>query len=132
MVKLKALPWPPTSNHRYIPSGKRLILSPQHRDYKRLLGLYLLSNYGDIRLEEKRAEKLKVLIEYTGPESAWFTKAGTIRQIDVDGRVKTLLDVIFPFLGLDDSQIFELNLKKVVGGNELMANVYVEEIVNGN
>lgn len=126
MVKLTNLPWPPTANHRYIPSNGRLVLSPEHRNYKRQLSLYLISKYGGTRFEEKRAEKLKVVIEYTGPESAWFTKAGTIRQIDVDGRNKTLLDVIFPFLGLDDSQIFDLSLKKVIGGTELMANVYVE------
>lgn len=48
---------------------------------------------------------------------AWWTKKGTISKTagDVDNFCKSSLDSLFACIGLDDSQVFELHVKKLVG-----------------
>lgn len=122
---LNNLPFPPTMNHRYIPRGNRLILSPEYRAYKRALGLHLLIKFPGLRGDELKGKMLKVNVTYQGPKECWFTKADTIRVIDVDNRHKTLFDVVFPFLGLDDSQVFEMNVRKSIGGEIMTASLEI-------
>jgi len=122
---LSGLPFPPTMNHRHIPRGKRLILSPEYRAYKHALSLHLLIKFPGVRADEHKGKMLKVNVVYTGPRECWFTKADTIRVIDVDNRHKTLFDVVFPFLGLDDSQVFEMNVRKSIGGSEMTASLEI-------
>lgn len=125
MIKISGLPFPPTTNHRYIPSRGRLILSPDHRAFKVLLGIFLHRTYMLMDASSLQGKKLKVCIEYSGPDSSWFTKAGDIRKIDVENRHKTLIDGVFKFLDLEDSQIFEINIKKAFGGKELTASMEI-------
>lgn len=72
------------------------------------LDLELSLNHTD---QKKKAKELKgkplvVFIDYVGSSKEWFTADGKIRKVDVDSRHKSFVDVIFKFLGLDDSQIF--------------------------
>ena len=127
-IKIEGLPFPPTMNHRMIPFGGRLILSPDHRAYKKLLSLYLhkkcLTTYHNFS-----GKKLKVAIQYEGPRSEWFTKKGEIKKKDVENRHKGLLDVIMPYFDLDDSQIFEITIKKIItAAMETTATVVIEEV----
>ena len=128
MIEFKNLPWPPTMNHRMIPFRGRLILSPDHRAYKKLLDLHLHQNFLVSNAACLIGKKLKVEIQYVGPREEWFTKKGEIKKKDVENRHKALIDGIFKFLELDDSQIFEINIKKVVGGRELAAFVKIGEM----
>lgn len=128
MIELAGLPFPPTMNHRMIPMRGRLILSPDHRAYKKLLELYLHRKFLLADAENLKEKILKVEVQYVGPRESWFTKKNEIKKKDVENRHKALLDGIFSFLDLDDSQIFEITIKKVVGGSELMAFVKIEEI----
>lgn len=130
MIELHNLLWPPTVNHRYIPRGGRLILSPEHRAYKMQLNLFLIAKFKHLKADHLKGKQLNVEIHYCGPWDVWFTKKNTIKKIDVDSRNKTLLDVVFPFLKLDDSQIFDLRLKKLVSGKELTASVLIGELEN--
>ena len=114
MIELSDLPFPPTTNHRYIPHMGRLILSPDHRAFKKLLDLYLHKKYLQVDASHLEKQELVVEVEYVGPWAAWYTKDGSIRKIDVDNRHKSLFDGIFPFLDLDDSQIFETKINKKV------------------
>lgn len=119
---------PPTMNHRMIPFRGRLILSPDHRAYKKLLSLFLhrkcLTTYANFT-----GKKLSVLITYEGPKSEWFTKKGEIKKKDVENRHKALLDVVMPYFDLDDSQIFEITIKKLVSAQtETTASVLIEEM----
>lgn len=128
VIRVEGLPFPPTMNHRMIPHRGRLILSPDHRAYKNLLNLYLhkkcLTTYHNFT-----SKKLNVTVIYEGPKSAWFTKSGEIKKKDVENRHKGLLDVIMPYFDLDDSQIFEITIKKVVTGDmETTASVVIEEM----
>ena len=42
----------------------------------------------------------------------YYTKAGLIRDVDIDNSVKNLLDSIFPVLGVRDKVVFDLHVKK--------------------
>ena len=127
MIEFYSLPFPPTMNHRMIPRFGRLILSPDHRKYKADLEKILLDRFLKTNTEDFKEKQLRVEIQYVGPREEWFTKKGLIRKKDVENRHKALLDGIFKHLDLDDSQIFEINIKKVVGGSELAAFVRIEE-----
>jgi Holliday junction resolvase RusA-like endonuclease len=131
MIELKGLPFPPTTNHRYIPHMGRLILSPDHRAFKKLLDLYLHRKYMTLDASDLAGAELVVEIDYVGPHSAWYTKSGDIRKIDVDNRHKSLFDGIFPFFDLDDSQVFKTRINKVidrVAETTVTVRVYMEEV----
>lgn len=116
-------------NHRMIPFGGRLILSKEHREYKKALQMFLMKNCMTLNASDLIGKKLKADIIYSGPESAWFTKKGEIRKVDVENRHKALLDGIMPFLDLDDSQIFEITIKKLVSAQvETTASVLIEVV----
>lgn len=128
MLELHNLPFQPTMNHRMIPMRGRLILSPEHRNFKSILERYLHKEYLILNGEYLLGKKLRVWIHYIGPRNEWFTKKNQIKKKDVENRHKALIDGVFKFLGLDDSQIFEIEIKKVVGGEELAASMWIEEV----
>lgn len=103
--------------------------NPEHREFEKNLRMILhkkyLTTYPDLQ-----GKKLEVTIFYEGPPSQWFRKDGAIKKVDADNRHKNLLDVIMPFFDLDDSQIFELTIKKITRDvlTETTASVVIEEI----
>lgn len=128
MIQLHNLPFPPTMNHRMMPIRGRLILSPEHRNFKGILDRHLHKRHMTLNADHFKGKKLRVWIHYVGPRNEWFTKKDQIKKKDVENRHKALIDGVFKFLGLDDSQIFEIEIKKVVGGDELSASIWIEEI----
>lgn len=50
-------------------------------------------------------------IEYGSPN--WITKKATIAKVDVDNFAKCALDSLCEALFIDDSQIFDLHMKKI-------------------
>lgn len=125
MIVLSGLPFPPTSNHRLMFTRGRLITAPEHRKYKALLDLYLHRHYLKVDASQGQGKQLKVVVKYIGPIESWFTKKGEIRKLDVENRSKQLLDRVFHFIDLDDSQIFELVVSKVIGGSEVTVEVEI-------
>lgn len=131
MIELSGLPFPPTTNHRYIPHMGRLALSPDHRAFKKVLDIFLHRKYMTLDASHLEKQELVVEIDYVGPHSAWYTKSGEIRKIDVDNRHKSLFDGIFPFLDLDDSQVFKTKINKVVSKvaeTTVTVRIYVEGV----
>lgn len=43
----------------------------------------------------------------------WYTKKNTIKKKDLDNKIKFLQDSVLTALRIEDSQVFELNVKKV-------------------
>lgn len=91
-----------------MPSRGRLTLSPKARSFKSELFNELNENHTKNRkmARELKGKPLIVFIDYVSSKNEWFTEDGSIRKIDVDSRHKSLVDVVFKFLRLDDSQIF--------------------------
>lgn len=129
-IYLTELPWPPTMNHRHIVIGGMMRKNPDHRKFEANLRLLLRRKFLNKFHPNFVGKKLVVTIFYEGPKSQWFKKNGEIKKVDCDNRHKNLLDVVFPFFDLDDSQMFELNIKKIARDclKETTASVLIEEV----
>lgn len=62
----------------------------------------------------------------------FFTKGGAVRRVDVDNFAKQLIDSIFPVLGIDDSLIFDLTLKKKPYKGQPKCVIHLKEIPNAS
>ena len=108
-------------------SRGRLITTPEHRKYKKAVEKLLKKVRLDTKpLQEKR---LKVCIEY---HNTFLNKNKSIKKTDIDNRAKTLIDVVFGKLKLDDSLIFELLQKKVDSKESKYAVLSIEELAMKN
>ncbi len=108
MIVLQGLPFPTSMNSHYMPSRGRLILSPGARLFKRELELDLSLNHELMigKAKSLKGRPLVVFMSYIGSRQDWFTQDGRIRKVDIDSLHKSFIDVVFKFLGLEDSQIF--------------------------
>lgn len=129
MIEIKGAPFPASLNSKYGQINGRLILSKEYRQYKANLNLFLIHKYRDLKKNDLKDKPLLVTVEYCGSKISWFTKSGQIRKKDCDNYQKSLFDVVFPFLGLDDSQIFDLRIKKVINeGQTITVNLTIDEL----
>lgn len=112
MLELNGLPYPPSNNKRMKPGFRRLRLTDEQRQYKIDLKEFLENEYPQLSAREAKNRELFVDITYIGGPLAWYTKKGAIRKVDVDNRHKSLIDVVFEHLGLDDSQAFGVLTRK--------------------
>lgn len=59
----------------------------------------------------------------------FYTKAGLIRDVDIDNSLKNLLDSIFPVLGVRDKVVFDLQaVKKHHPSNPPKCVVHIKEM----
>ena len=56
--------------------------------------------------------------------SNWYTSSKSIRKIDLDNFSKVTLDALAELLNFDDSQVFELILKKRDGQAQTIIYLY--------
>lgn len=116
-------------NHRHVIFGGMMRKNPEHRKFEANLRMLLHRKYLTKYHENLVGKRLSVTIFYEGPKSQWFKKNGEIKKVDADNRHKNLLDVVMPFFDLDDSQIFEITIKKLVSAQaETTASVLIEEM----
>lgn len=110
------LPWPPSTNNLYAVCRGRKIKSSAGRKYTQAVQAEIWNGHGE-RFNDKR---VKVEITLHQP---------TRRNIDLDGRLKALLDALTQCgVWADDSQIDEL---KVIRGEVIkggLARVEIETI----
>ena len=92
--------------------------------------MHLFSKFRHLDASDFIGKILKIEIDYIGNRSFWFTKQNKIKQIDVDNRHKSILDGIFPFIKLNDSQAFTVTLNKIVSDDykEVLVNVTISEM----
>jgi len=115
-MKKISLPFLPIStNQLNVSRGGRLIKSPKARAFKDKLTAYLLQyelgNFG------KTYQGNGVIVSITYYMPNLYTKKGEISKTagDVSNRDKALIDVIFPMMGINDSDIFDMYLSKREG-----------------
>jgi Holliday junction resolvase RusA-like endonuclease len=92
------------SGHRF-PSG-------EYKAFQAKIGV-LLKGHAKV---EKIHGPLSVEIELHAGD--WFTKDGYARKKDLANYEKTLVDTVFKILGLHDSLIFDLRMRKVVAAEK--------------
>lgn len=52
----------------------------------------------------------------------WFTQKG-VRKVDLDNKIKPLLDAVFKHYGFDDSKVFRLDVRKLVGAEKTVMRI---------
>ena len=102
-------------------SGKRFLVK-EAKDYKMLVAYYCK----ELSVLDGYTGALKFTIEYRGP---WLTRNKTISKTagDIDNFQKLILDGLCEAYNFDDSQIMELNLKKVIA-DEWLIRIEVKTI----
>lgn len=89
-------------------SGKRFLVT-EARQYKALVAFHCR----EMAFLSGHRGAIRFTIEYHGP---WLTKQGGISKTagDIDNFSKLLVDSLCEHYDFDDSQIMEMNLKKVI------------------
>lgn len=85
--------------------SKEICLSKKAHDYKRKVKL------ATPPITIPNGTKISIYVEIHS--NRWYTKAGSIRKIDVQNLDKLMLDAIFSKLGFDDSIIWNSHFVKV-------------------
>jgi Holliday junction resolvase RusA-like endonuclease len=115
-MKKITLPFLPIStNQLNISRGGRLRKSPKARDFKDLLITYLMQY--ELKDFGNTYQGKGVIVSITYFMENFYTKKGEISKTagDVSNRDKALIDVIFPIIGINDSDIVDMYLSKREG-----------------
>jgi Holliday junction resolvase RusA-like endonuclease len=104
---------PPTINKAYIKTRWNVRLSDESKTFKEIVRLSLLNKKHSF----KPTGTIAVVIQFCSPH--WVTKKYEVRKMDLDNRVKILIDAVKEGLNnVDDSLVFEFCSFKVVTRSE--------------
>lgn len=98
--------------------GKRLIYSGGYRQAKQKVQKFLEENYGELEgsLALNLPEFYYTTVDYIVYDN-WLTKSSKyqkLRKKDVANFTKNSEDVVFTFLGIDDSSIIDSRIRKAL------------------
>jgi len=96
----------PSIDGAYWHRGNVKILKNEYRDLRERIKDIVRNEESDFNTDMK----FKVGIVVSGH---WMTKKNTIYKSDLANKEKFLIDSIFPALGVDDSQIWDIHLTKI-------------------
>lgn len=99
---------PPSTNHAFASANGHRFLSKEAKEFKELVKW-------KVTAARSKGIPGPVMVSLTFYSLKWFTKAGAPRKIDVANLEKLFVDAVFEQLGLEDSHIFDLRLRKLVG-----------------
>lgn len=105
MTASTSLPWPPSTNNAYLVRNGRKVKTTEARAYAREV-VYHVSTKKDwraVKNEVRTGTPLKVTITAHYPDN---------RRRDLANLEKLATDAIFEWLGVDDSQIMDLRLRR--------------------
>lgn len=120
MVKLSKFPMPPSVNEMYAnnwKAGRGRFKTKEYIAFDNICHLWVLKNQktiSDGKLLLKQAPFLEIDCVFYFPESRILTKKGMPKRLDVDNRVKALLDKVSKIFELDDSSFFRHTYHKLV------------------
>jgi Holliday junction resolvase RusA-like endonuclease len=120
------LPFLPISTNQAFATNfktKRRFKSKDYAEFQRLVRVFVKPPCAI-----PSSMKLKAHIQIT---RNWLTKDKRIKRIDIANYEKTLIDTLSEILGFEDSQIFEINMKKIQCDlNREKTEVLIEAIDN--
>lgn len=139
-ILIEKLLMPPVGNHRHIPvrtrtkgrispikgNGLRLIKAPEFREYDNKIDLWILRNKSFIEMISERTNKwiekgfcLQLEIDYCFPLSKTLSQKNQLKEIDIDGRRKTVQDTVAKILRISDKWIIRaIDQKPIEAFNE--------------
>ena len=113
------LPLPPSVNKLYFVKGGRKILSSDGRALKEQMRA-IVSKAVALNATSVENRKLRVSLTFFFPlveNKGWSQGKSKSRykKVDVSNRIKLVEDALFSAIGVDDSQVFELLVRKEQG-----------------
>jgi len=123
-VTLYKLPVPPTGNHQLQPVKMggylRLIKSKQARAYEKLVMRWGIANKKDLPTIRDVSTswvnsglRLRVDLCFHFPRSSLYTKKNEVKKMDVNNRIKSMVDVVSEMIAVDDRHFFSHFVEKV-------------------
>ncbi len=96
---------PPSVNQMYVNSRKLGVRfkSPELNLWEKRAGLYLKMHH----IEHKGLFRLEIDMH-----SRWYNLNGTVKKRDCSNYIKAIEDALFKAIGRDDSEVFELFIRK--------------------
>jgi Holliday junction resolvase RusA-like endonuclease len=116
MISLE-LPMPPSVNKLYVTVRGRRILSAEGKRVKHEITQAVVKHIASMPtlFSEERPLRMEVDLYFVAVENAGWSKGNAktrYKRIDVSNRAKLLEDALFSGLGIDDSLIFTLQMRK--------------------
>lgn len=99
---------PPSTNHAFVNGKKGRYMAPDNTIWKNGVMMAVLCT-------RQKAIPGLVEVSLTFYSEKWLTKAGKPRRIDLANLEKLFVDAVFEQLGMDDSAIWKLTLRKLDG-----------------
>lgn len=126
---LRGLPFPPSTNSLFrsgIINGRVMrFKTADYRRFEREIKTALQIQ----KIKTIKEQKLSAHLYFYAPKLIWFTKSGSPRKIDLDNRIKGIIDQLFDYLGLDDKFVFEIHAFKCVAESKRV-DVYLSSHLN--
>lgn len=117
------MPMPPSINQQLMPSWaqKRFIKTKEAREFDSQFEAWMWSNKSDLKYTAASVRALAAQgcilaldLNYYFPEEQLFTKKDTIKQLDLNNRMKSAIDAVSKAIGVDDSIFFSHHAQKLV------------------
>lgn len=145
-IIIEKLLMPPVGNHRYIPirtktkgrlspikgNGMRLIKAPEFRVYDDKIDLWILRN--KVKIDSMRIQVsewlksgycLQLETDFCFPTSKLISLKNELKEIDIDGRKKTVQDTAAKILGISDKWII-----RAIDQKPISSQAFTEEYVS--
>ena len=132
MIELD-LPMPPSVNKLYATVRGRRIMTTKGKAVKHEITQLVVKHIASMPdlFRSERKLRLTVDLYFAAVENAGWSKGkakNRYKRIDVSNRAKLLEDALFSGIGIDDSLIFELIMRKHATDSEEYCHVKLEEI----
>jgi Holliday junction resolvase RusA-like endonuclease len=132
MIELD-LAMPPSVNKLYVTVRGRRILSSEGKRIKHEITQAVVKHIASMPdlFREERPLRMEVDLYFNAVENAGWSKGKAktrYKRVDVSNRAKLLEDALFSGLGIDDSLIFELVMRKHATDTQEYCHVKLEEI----
>lgn len=122
MATLNKFPMPPSVNQLYANnfngSGRGRYKTKIYQQFEKDCQMWQVRNWQKVasaQLELKDANFVSLKAAFYFPKNLIITKLGKAKKLDLDNRLKGLLDQLTDLLKFDDSSIFELHCYKLIG-----------------
>lgn len=106
-----------TTNTAYGQRGRIRFLNKRGKSFKKSILRDLREKHAEERekflLSHNSTPEQKIVVINYYLIDNWITKAGKIKKLDINPRIKLVEDVFFEWLGLDDSIVFMSEQRKL-------------------
>lgn len=122
------MPMPPSINQQLMPAWaqRRFIKTKEAREFDSQFEAWMWENKSELKYASASvrdlASKGNILaldLNFYFPEDQLFTKKDTIKQLDLNNRMKSAIDAVSKAIGVDDSIFFSHLAQKMVSQDKL-------------